>query len=531
MPTSPRLADDAALRRTALVILGLGFVARLALAALLDPGLDEAYAIAVAVPAQLSWFDHPPMAFWWVGAMRTLGAPLFGDPAPAVWLRLPFVLAFTGTAWLMFDLTRRLYGARAGVWALGALTLAPFFLVSAGSWLVPDGPLVLFLAATARLLVEIVFFAPTRARRTALWLAAGVTLGLAGLSKYHAALFAVGAFVWLLATRRRRLLAEPGPWLAALVAGAVVSPVLVWNAENGWVSFLFQAGRGGGGRTNWAGFGRAILGQAAYLMPWTLVAAGVGAARALRADRDIAAPSGLLLALAVLPIGLFTAVPLLGGDSLPHWQMPGWLFLMPLLGRGLAEAESLGDRLPRLARRFAAATVVLLVIAASLFAALRFTPPPRELVERAKLGRFLEESTTWRGLADGLARRGFLAPDAAGRAPVVVSFRWLEAARLAEALGGRARVTVFDGDPRGFAFQLDPAELVGRDLVLVGRPETLARGLGAVTPYFAAIEPQPTLAVGAGEPPPFDLAVAVGRTLLRPYPLPYPKRDAGGGTR
>lgn len=524
MPPSPRLADDAALRRTALVILGLGFVARLGLAALLDPGLDEAYAIAVAKPTQLSWFDHPPMAFWWVGAMRTLGAPLYGDPAPAVWLRLPFVVAFTATAWLVFDLTRRLSGARAGVWALAALTLAPFFLVSAGSWLVPDGPLVLFLAATARIVVEIVFFTPTRGRRTLMWLAAGVTLGLAGLSKYHAALFAVGAFVWLVATPHRRLLAEPGPWLAALVAGVVVSPVLVWNAKNGWVSFLFQAGRGAGGRTNWAGFGRAILGQAAYLMPWTLVAAVIGAVRALRADRDLGAPSGFLVALAVLPIGIFTAVPLLGGDSLPHWQMPGWLFLMPLLGRWLAQAETASDRLPRLARRFAVATGVLLVVAASLFAALRFTPPPRELVERAKLTRFLEESTTWRGLAEGLAQRGLLAPDAAGRTPVVVSFRWLEAARIAEALGGRARVTVFDGDPRGFAFLVDPAELVGRDLILVGRPETLARGRDAVAPLFAAIEAQPVLAVGAGTPPPFDLAVAVGRRLLAPYPLPYPRR-------
>jgi len=509
----------AAATRAALIVLALGLAARLALAAILDPGLDEAYAIAVSSRWQLSWFDHPPMAFWWVAAMRALGAPIFGADLPPVWLRLPFVLAFTATSWLIFDLTRRLWGARAGLWALGALTLAPFFLVSAGSWLVPDGPLVLFLAATARILVEILFFAPEPARERRLWLLAGLTLGLAGLSKYHAVLFAVGTLAFLLATPHRRRLAGLGPWLAAAIALAVVSPVLIWNAENQWVSFLFQSSRGGGGRTNWAGFGRAVLGQLAYLAPWTAIAALWATGRALDRDRDAAGPAAFLVAIAVLPITIFTSVPLLGGDSLPHWQMPGWLFLLPLLGRALAESETASARLPRLARRFAVATVILLALAASAFAALRLAPPSRALAQKMKLLNFIQESTTWRDLPAALEARGLLAPDAEGRPPIVVSFRWIEAARIAEALGSRATVTVFDQDPRGFAFLADPRAFLGRDLVLIGRPQTLADHMSAVAPLFERIEPEAPLTVG-----PFDLDLAVGRRLIAPYALPYPKR-------
>src|ERR1700744_5862825 len=42
---------------------------------------------------------------------------------------------------------------------------------------------------------------------------------------------------------RRRWLTSAWPWLAALIAVAVFSPVLIWNAEHDWASFRFQAVR------------------------------------------------------------------------------------------------------------------------------------------------------------------------------------------------------------------------------------------------------------------------------------------------
>ncbi len=517
-------ADTTLAKRLAIRVIIVSLLARLVLSVLLDPGLDEAYAMSVSTHWQASWFDHPPMAFWWVKAMRDLAEPLFGPAPPPFVLRLPFVFAFTATSWVMYDLARRLFGARAGLWASVALATAPFFLVSAGSWMVPDGPLLLFLAIAARLLAEILFFRADDDRTFGLWLGTGLALGLAGLSKYHAALFAVAAFVFVLATRHRRHLAGPGPWLAVAVALATISPVLLWNAENQWVSFLFQSSRGSGGRVNWPGFGRAILGQAAYLAPWTLVTAVAAAWSFLRRDRSPSGPIAFLVAVAVLPITIFTAVPLFGGDSLPHWQMPGWLFLLPLVGLAIAEPGATVSRRPAIARRFAIASVVLLGIAATLFGVLRTAPLSRSFVDTLKLSRFLQESTTWRGLPEALAARGLLSSDGSGRLPVVVSFRWIEAARLGEVLAGRAEVTVFDGDPRGFAFLADPATFVGRDLVLVGRPETLDRGIAAIAPLFETVDRPSALPFGSASPPLFDLDMAVGHRLKSPYPLPYPRR-------
>lgn len=525
MTTSPTSSDEARTTRAAVAVLLAGLFARLVLAALLDPGLDEAYAMAVANLRQLSWFDHPPLTFWAVAAMRTLAEPLFGPDVPAVVLRLPFILAFTATSWALWDLARRLYGARAGLWTLVALTLAPFFLVSAGSWLVPDGPLVLFLALSARTLAILLFEAPAPTRARKLWLALGLTLGLAGLSKYHAALFAVAALAFVVATPHRRVLASPWPWLAVVLAAVVVSPVVIWNAENDWVSFAFQAGRGGGGRVNWVGFGRAIVGQLAYLGPWTAIGALLATGAALRAERRLDGPAAFLVALAVLPIVLFTVVPLLGGDSLPHWQMPGWLFLLPLLGRAIAAAEGpQGSRIPRLTRGFAALSVVLLGAAMLVVALVRVDPPSAAVVARFRLEKPLAEATSWTGLAAELDRRGLLKPDASGRPPVVVAFRWMEAARLGEALGSRATVAVFDDDPRGFAFLADPRTFLGRDLVLIGRPETFARGLATHRARFARVDEQIPIHVGMGGESWIELDVAVGRALATAPALPYPKR-------
>lgn len=536
MPRPPRPAPTSSADRAAVAVLTIGLLARVGLALLLDPGLDEAYAIAVARDVQLSWFDHPPMVFWWVEAARALARPWFGDAPPVVLLRLPFLLAFTATSWLLFGLTRRLWGPRAGLWALAALTLAPFFLVSAGSWIVPDGPLVLFLTATARLLVEIVFYRPEPRTERRLWLLAGLCLGLAGLSKYHAVLFAAGALAYLLVTPHRRLLARPAPWLAAGVAVIVVSPVIVWNAENDWVSFAFQSSRGIGARgVNWPGLGRMVLGEAAYLGPWTLVAALLAVVARLRAEWTVTGPTGFLVFLALPAIVLFTAVPLRGGDGLPHWPMSGWLFVLPILGRAIADREARLGGPSRLAHACAVAATALLSLAAAAVALLRVAPPSAATLARWHLAGFLEESVTWRGLAEGVAavklptaRTGPVklppAPPATSGGPVVVAFRWIEAARIAEALGPHATVLVFDADPRGFAFLANPGDYLGRDLILIGRPKTFDRNIGAVAPYFAAIDPQPPIPVRLGDTTLFEASVAVGRMLKQPYPLPYPKR-------
>ena len=122
-------------RRLAIRIIGIATGLRLAVAALLPLGIDESYTAVVARGLSLSYFDHPPAVFWLAHAAAAIG----GESPLA--MRWPFVMLFAITSWLLFQLTSRLFNSRAGVWAVLAAQLIPVFSLSAGSWVLPDGPL------------------------------------------------------------------------------------------------------------------------------------------------------------------------------------------------------------------------------------------------------------------------------------------------------------------------------------------------------------------------------------------------------
>ncbi len=64
------------------------------------------------------------------------------------------------------------------------------------------------------------------------------------LSKYTTIFFAVSILAWLLLVPDlRKWLATPWPWISGLIALAVFSPTLIWNAEHHWASVLYQYNR------------------------------------------------------------------------------------------------------------------------------------------------------------------------------------------------------------------------------------------------------------------------------------------------
>lgn len=496
-------ARDSAL---ALAII-LGFaLARIVLAFSLDFGIDEAYTLAAARRFAWSYFDHPPLHQW----IAHSAALAFGENTAA---RLPFVALFAGTSWLVFALTRQLFGAAAGLWATFALNATPFFFAAAGEWILPDGPL-LFALAGAALALSRLFFGKTAAVWP-LWLTAGVCLGLAGLSKYNAMFFPLGLILFLAFSpdQRRRWLAHPAPYAAALLALVMILPVVLWNAENGWVSFLFQGERGApGGHWRPAQVGAMALSEIALLSPWIFVALVCGLVAAAR--RSLSGPSDggrrLFLLCLTLPIGIFTLTPLWGARGLPHWPMPGWLFVYPLLGLWLAERTQLARRLFAIGSTAALAVVATAAVAEVQTGLLvRLTP---SLIDPTL------ESLNWSKL-----RQSPLLADSA-RPAFVVATKWTEAGKIAQALGPQIPVTVFAGDPHGFAFLDDPATFIGKDAVIVVAKKRLAETQAALAPYFAALGEPQFLSLGRPGLDEIDLALIPAQKLLRPYPLPYPRR-------
>ncbi len=465
--------------RALLLLLGGSLVLRLLFAASLGLGIDESYTVATSRVPQLSTFDHPPLAWW----MAYVGAHLGGGESDFA-VRLPFVLLFVLTTWLMHELTRRLYGAAAGFFAAAALCLSPVLGMTDASWVLPDGPLLAALLATALCLVAALFAAPAsnRPRRANWWwLAAGVCGGLTILSKYHGFLVMFGVGVFLLSTAsQRRWMASPWPYLAGIIALGVFTPVLIWNAQHGWISFRFQGGRASGAHLNVRAF-LAVLGeQALFLGPWNFVPLLLIFLRALRrGPRNT--PEWLLACMAAGPILLFSLVALWSRQRvLPHWAAPGYLLLFPLLGQEIAqrlEQNSLWTR-----RCIVAAVVVWALIVASA------TSMPW-LPFRGLSGRNYPfvEALDWNELAKALAARGLETP---GR--FIAATRWMDAGKIDYALHGSMAVTSVGPEPHGYGILQPPREFIGKDALIIAPMLPLAAAqarFGHAFQSLKALEP------------------------------------------
>jgi hypothetical protein len=78
------------------------------------------------------------------------------------------------------------------------------------------------------------------------WSVAGVVNALGFLAKYNMALFIPSVGVFLLTSKEHRtLLRKPGFWVMSFVALLGVLPILIWNMNNGWVTFKHLFGQSG----------------------------------------------------------------------------------------------------------------------------------------------------------------------------------------------------------------------------------------------------------------------------------------------
>jgi hypothetical protein len=98
------------------------------------------------------------------------------------------------------------------------------------------------------------------------------------LSKYTALFFGPAILIWLIVVPKlRRWLISPWPYLGGLAALAVFSPVIRWNADHQWVSFLKQFGRARIEDFKFSYIGELIPTQIAFATPlvWILGAMGL----------------------------------------------------------------------------------------------------------------------------------------------------------------------------------------------------------------------------------------------------------------
>jgi 4-amino-4-deoxy-L-arabinose transferase-like glycosyltransferase len=524
-------------RRQMAWLIGIGVVVRIGLAIPLGLGVDESYMVAVGRRVSLSYYDHPPLAFWLAHAAATL----FGSESHLV-VRLPFVLLFAGTTWMMYELGARAFTPWAGWLAALLLNLSAVFSVSTASWVLPDGPLMFGLVASACCLVRVLFDPAEERHAWRWWLAAGAGAGIAALSKYQACLFLAGVLLFLV-TRpaQRRWLRRPEPYAALLVTLLMFAPVLVWNASHGWVSIAFQLGRGGApGPVTMArrlgALGRNIAGQIAWVLPWIWVALAASLVRALR-RRPIDDREWFFACLALVPIVLFSLVSLGGQPGLPHWPASGYLFLFPLAATvlfgqyGRFHTMPIGtdgsERAPRqpavsghalapVVRYVGGSLLALLLLMAFAASAAITGWPARVAPSLFRKGDPTLEALDWRELRPGLDSLGLLV----GSRMFVAGTSWVQSGKIAYALGPAVPVVCLSGDPRGFQYLYDQRAFAADDAVIVDRLPARHDVIAMYGAYFGRLAPAGRIGIRRDGIPAFDVAVYVGRGFRGLYPAP-----------
>ncbi|MCK4911286.1 MAG: glycosyltransferase family 39 protein [Thermodesulfovibrionales bacterium] len=204
----------------------------------LDLSPDEAHYWEWTRRPDLSYYSKGPMVVWFM----TLGTALLGNTEIGV--RAPAIALSMVTSVLLYILGRDMYDRRTGFFAAVLYQTIPLF--SAYGIVLTIDPPFMFFWVLALLQMRRVLRKDTIHN----WMLLGMLVGLGMLAKYTMAFFLICTVCWFAFARdKRKYFATPGPYAGVIAALVFFSPVLIWNAMNGWPTLLHTAGHvnvGGG---------------------------------------------------------------------------------------------------------------------------------------------------------------------------------------------------------------------------------------------------------------------------------------------
>ncbi len=306
-------------------VLAILLADRLAYMFLASPLPDEGYYWLWGQHLDWSYYDHPPLQAWLLG----LGAKIFGHSLFA--LRAPTLLSTAAVVWTIRWWTRRA-GLDFLTTLVAALSIPMVFVLLEITF--PDHLLIALLSlATIPAVRTLEGFAKTgRVPLRPLYTAA-LLIGLAGLTKYNAVLFALAVFATILGSAKLRpMLKSPHLYIAALVMLACLTPVFVWNLHNGEASFRYnlvdRLQTGGLSLRIWAGNLWAFLRDIfLFAGPFAIIALlRVPFLKASGMQCTLARAGVLTLAALVLILSAFTVVYI-------HWVIIAFIPVLPFLGQ------------------------------------------------------------------------------------------------------------------------------------------------------------------------------------------------------
>jgi len=285
---------------------------------------EEAYYWSYAQHPALAYLDHPPLVAWSI----LTSTSLLGSSEFAV--RLPAFLFWCISAYYLYRLSTDFFSRSTGLHTVLTYLVLPIvfgiqFLTT------PDAPL---MAAWAGMLYYL--WHAYRRNHLRSWLLAGFFLGVGLLSKYTILLLVPPCFLlFVLDPERRVHFLRPHPYLGLLTAFILFLPVLIWNAQNGYASFVFQGPRRFLGPSEGFATGRFLLSLLVLLTPTVALAAAWTLSDSIRTlftkadgQNDTRSIHFFVTLMTVLPLSVFL-LKSLQGPIKPNWTAPVWIAVLP----------------------------------------------------------------------------------------------------------------------------------------------------------------------------------------------------------
>lgn len=327
------------------------FLAKLWLAATVEPLVDEAFYWQCGARPAIAYVDHPPLTALLVRA----GVELFGHSTLGV--RAFFLIASALFPWLVFALARRLAGRRDAWLAAGGTLVVPGT-AYLGLIAIPD-VWILTLTAVFVLALE----RATSGSRSA-WLLAGLAGALGLSTHYRFSVECACGLVFLVATRAGRAQwKHAGPWTAVAIAALGFSPALIVNLHEGFEPLRYYFEGRHDSQIDPEGWVRFIGQQLGIAGPLMLPAFAITFVHVVRRARRGDDRAQLMACFAVLPIALFFVASAWESSALPtlHWPVPAYVPLFAYLPSALREFAARGGAWRRAFVRLAPASGVLVV--------------------------------------------------------------------------------------------------------------------------------------------------------------------------
>ncbi|MEA1916890.1 MAG: glycosyltransferase family 39 protein [Campylobacterota bacterium] len=279
-------------------------------------GVDEAHYVLYGLNPALSYFDHPPLVGW----TQALFINIFGDGELGV--RVSAIIIGFFSSLLIYKLIFKISNSvKSSV--ISAIALNASFMFNALFFmLLPET--ILFM-----LLVPIILVTLNIDKEPSLknWLILGLLMGIAGLTKYTAILFVIPIAIYFVVQKKYSYFLSFGFFVSIIVALILVSPVILWNMQNEWISFSYQSEHVvGDTHIDWRVFAQSVAAQFGAYNPFLWILSFYGLFKAVTSkDKTL-----FLSALFGITLLLFFWYASLYKRALPHWSALFYYIFIPI---------------------------------------------------------------------------------------------------------------------------------------------------------------------------------------------------------